>query len=135
MYFAFNAITTLFANIIQDPRQETVQADRTLMRTTVDLLHSPQQNSEPDIVSAFGHLYGIMDGMICRSVERVSSQDAAVERSSPSGTGVGTDHTQQTVSSAPSSFNELRVQHELRIWGPGLTHLEFAVHQQRNLYK
>lgn len=128
MYFAFNAITTLFANIIQDPRQETVQAERTLMRTTIDLLNSPQSNSEPDIMSAFGHLYGIMDEMICRSVERVSSQEAAVERSSPNGTGLGTDRTQQTVSSALSSFNELRVQHELRIWGLGLTHLEVAVH-------
>ncbi|KAH0274204.1 hypothetical protein KCU91_g5441, partial [Aureobasidium melanogenum] len=112
MYFAFNAITTLFANIIQDPRQETVQADRTLMRTTVDLLHSPQQNSEPDIVSAFGHLYGIMDGMICRSVERVSSQDAAVERSSPSGTGAGTDHTQQTSINSATYTNDPQATNE-----------------------
>lgn len=101
MYFVFNAVTTLFANIIQDPCQEAVEADRILMRTTVDLLYSPKHKSEPDILSLLGHLHQILDKIIGRSIERVSLQNSPVERPPLDAIGIQTDHDQLRVSLAP----------------------------------
>lgn len=113
MYYTLNAITTLFANIIQDPLQETVEADRTLMRYAIGLLKPPTGQSEPSILSALGSLHQILDEMICRSVERVNPQRDAVGIPSPDGTGLHTDHDQRTVSLA-RKFAEYQIEHELQ---------------------
>ncbi|KAG9918553.1 hypothetical protein KCV05_g11032, partial [Aureobasidium melanogenum] len=113
MYFTFNAVTTLFANIIQDPRQEAVEADRTLMRTAVGLLDSPTHRSEPDVLSALGHLHQILDEIICRSIERVSPQNFPVERPPLDGIGIQTDHDQRTSSDSATRTNNFLTMDEV----------------------
>jgi hypothetical protein len=108
IYYTFNAITTLFANIIQDPRQETVNADRTLMRTTVGLLRSPRHASEPDALSALTHLYQALDEIMCRIIERSQAHDTDGERALLNDIGAWTDHIDQRVSMTLFSLLDAR---------------------------
>lgn len=84
--------------MIQDPRQEAVEADRVLMRAAVELLRSPHDRSKPDALSALGQLHQFLDDIIIKSVERVRFQDAAHERPSLTGTETWTEYADQRVS-------------------------------------
>lgn len=70
------------------------------MGTVVRLLKSPDHGSEPNVLSALGHVYRILDDIVCKSIKSARSQDAGGERASRNNTGSCTGHIQQMVSLA-----------------------------------